>query len=440
MLWCGVLCFIMRPLNYLTAAVAGIFLGMMVWVSIEALLPLAAVYAILGWFTLKKPDDIKPLAILTIATALASTFGLLIEIPAAKIFTQISYDTLSIAHVALLSFIALGVSVLALPKIRNLPVTLRATCAFNAGVLAFLFTIALFPKLMFGPMVDTDFFITQNFLGAINEAQSLFERNGGVILSHLWQPLFAAGLLLAVRAKSEIKKQQIIILGGLLAACFLMVATQGRWTYYLQPVAIIAISSFLPAPAVRAKAFFFGWLKRLERALRPYAFLFVGELGAILVAWALSYVVATLASRPEQRMENLAACQSQMRHIVQTKQLQEKLGDAPLTFYTQPEIGGDVLFFTPYRIIAGNYHREGEGLRALHDIANETKPGNAHTRLSARRAHALFFCPGTQKESSWLAKLSHKKYPDWLKPVGDLKYLEIAGPKPLLFIVTEDNR
>lgn len=409
MLWCGVICLLMRPLNTARAVGAGMLLGVMVWVSVEALLPLAAVYALMGFMTLRDAAGIRYFAVMTLSAAIAAALGLAVEVPPGDYFTATAYDTLSMAHVALLAFIAAGAGILCLPKIVNLPQSLRVVAAFNVAIVAFLFEIAFFPRMMLGPMVDADYFISTNFLPVISEAMGIFAREPTVILNNLWQPALAAALVaLSWQRAGAHKRRQLAGLAVLLALGFVMTIAQGRWTYYLQPSALVAIAALLPGFAMRARGQAFGWLKKLEQPLRPYAFLF---------GLRVSVAILTLLSLAGGGNMAQVDCQAEMRLAVQNGSLQKVLGGDAGTLYVPPGIGGDVLFFTPYRIIAGNYHREGAGLRELDAIARDSRPDATHKRMVERGVGAMLVCPSEQQPGSWMRRLKSGSYPSWLVPL-----------------------
>lgn len=410
MLWCGVLCCVLRPQRRAAALFAGVLLGLMVWVSIEALMPLAAVYAVLGYFTLKDARAIRPLAVLALSCAITATLGLVIE--RADILTPL-YDTLSIAHVALLWFIAIGAAVLCLPRITAQRPLLRAAYAVNAAAFALLAEIVLFPDILLGPMAGTDNFIGATFLGRISEALGVFSHKAPVILETLWMPVLAVLLVFITRDRSRETKTLLLLMG----MGVLMVLAQGRWTYYLQPAAIILTASLLPAVAMRCIV-----LKRLERMFRPAA--------AVLVVVGLLGILDGFL--PRETANDDVTCQRQMRYIVQTQQL-KNLPVAGGVIYAPPGIGGDIIFFTPYSIIAGNYHREGAGLRELDDIAHDDKAEFSRRRFERRHVSAAFVCPATE---GWWKELSPQHHPAWLQPQSGLKYLDIPGPKPQLYAVT----
>lgn len=397
MLWCAVICLVMRPLNIVTGFAGGAVLGLMLWISTESLMPIAAIYAILGFFTLKDAQQMKPLAAMAWGAFIVSALGLAAEYPLEEYFTKIQYDTLSIPYVALTLLVAMGASILCQPKIMALAPRDRMICGVGVAAAAAGAEMLLYPKIIAGPMVDADPFISENFMLLISESKSLFLRDPGTILRHLWQPLLALALLLKMPARRE-----KYLLLALLAAGFAMVGAQGRWTYYLQPVAMIAIAALFPAFITAA-------LHRVERPFRPYAMLFI-----------LAVIATGLAGLVTPRTDTAKAeCQSAMRLALQTG-IFKSYGN----LYVDPAMGGDVLFFTPQKIIAGNYHREGQGLKTLQAIETAKSADEAHRLLQERKVSAVLACPAI--DNKWISEK-----PSWLKPVAgfdDRAQLFFVGP------------
>jgi hypothetical protein len=427
LLWCGVVCLLMRPLTLKTGWLAGALLGAMIWISTEGLMMYAAVCAILGVAALRSPVESGPLARVTLGAALAVAAGLAVEVPPAQYFSFFAYDTISIVYVTLLALIAAGALLLSMPGIRRLSLGQRIAVAALTAAAIIAAEASLFPKALLGPLADADPFITAVFFPRVMEAKPLFAHPGVVVLQHLWQPALAAALLLAVwrlRLREERRRRLAILAGLLLVTCGVSLV-QGRWTYYLQPPALIAIAIILPVLAISARGKISRWLRRIERRQRPYA--------ALLAFVLMMLLIAAPFDVPGER--DAWNCQAQIRYIVHTQQLQKLLGNKPRILYAPPEVAGDVLFFTPYRIVAGGYHREGKGLRDMEDIKNAREPKEARKRLAARKVDNLLVCPSSAPGDSWLHSLSADHHPAWLKPVPGLKLMRLQGPVPGLFAV-----
>ncbi len=432
MLWCGILCLItLFPPRIGAAAAAGALLGGITWVSPEGLLLAAPVYALLGLEALYAPERMAALAAMTAGAALVAALGLAVERPFDAWLTP-AYDTLSIVHVCLLAAISVAAIGLALVYAHGAGFRARilGVCAAAAGVAAFMY--AVFPKFFQGPMADADPFIFQYFLPNVAETQPLFSLSGVKILHTLADPLLAAALLvLAFRHGGETlraeRRRYLALLAALLAYTFALTSVQIRWDYYLQPVAIVLCAALLPGIAGAAPAKFLALFRGVPRSWRMY-----------FILWAaFAIVTAAIGLSPAKPQPGAGACLAQMRYVIQTQKLQPLLGPKAILF-APADAGGEIEFFTPYRIIASNYHREGTGLRDLRTIETATSAAQARKTLKERQVSATLFCPSQYPDSSWLHSLSvTQKYPSWLKPVPGLGFMEISGPVPVLAKVKE---
>ena len=80
------------------------------------------------------------------------------------------------------------------------------------------------------------------------------------------------------------------------------------------------------------------------------------------------------------------------------------------------KVGAEVLFFTPYRIIASNYHREGASLRYLWEGWKITDMEKLHHYLRERQVDVLLLCPDVNEvKNSALKDLQRgRNQPGWL--------------------------
>jgi hypothetical protein len=426
LLWSGVVCLLMRPLDRREAVLAGALSGLMIWVSTEGLMLYALTLIILGVAALKKPEEMKNFFLVTLAAAAVSAIGLMIEVPPEQIFTFQKNDTLSIVYVMLLTLIAGAACLLSCPVVTRMTFVRRFIASGIAAIIVLAIEIALFPKVLLGPLADADPFITHEFFARVMESKPLLGHPFDTILQHLWEPALAALLLMAAWKKdmTPLRRRQVLTLAGMLAGTLLMTLNQGRWTYYLQPPALVAIAGLLPGWSMALKTKW--WRRQIDRPFRPYAaLLFAGGIMA-----GLGAAFGSASGNPY-----LWNCQSELRYVIQTQQLQKLLGDKPRILYAPAEEGGDILFFTPYSIIAGEYHREGQGLKTLAELEAAKTQEEARKILQARKVDSMIVCPVFEKPDSWMRHLSPEHHPAWLTPVSGLEFMPLPGPKPYLFTV-----
>lgn len=409
-LWCAVLCLVARPMNVKQGAMAGVALGIMLWVSPEALLLIGAVYALLGVEALKLPERSAPLAAIAVSAAAVCCAALPVEIPLAQIFATPVYDSLSLPYAVAMALAASGAVLLWL--LRAEPIRLRLQSVIATAAVALAGMLVWFPKFFHGPLADVDDYVLSDFLPNVVEAQPLSAQGMLAFIVHLWQPMLAAFLFYSGGRRHR-------RLGILLLVTLVMTLASARWTYYMQPVALLLAASILPGFAARA-------LKFAPRLMRPY----------VVLAGVITALGLGIASLPVAPPAPLTACRADMRYLLQSGQLVQALGRDKMTVATSPDISGQMLFFTPYHIIAGNYHREGEGMRALAAITHAKDTQEARKLLAARKVGALLLCaPETYPAGSWLHKLAGDKHPAWLEPAGKFTFPAGSGAYPAAYIV-----
>jgi hypothetical protein len=155
-----------------------------------------------------------------------------------------------------------------------------------------------------------------------------------------------------------------------------------------------------------------------------------------IVLWLAFFFMNVLIRLNPAVMTESSSCMSEVRYVIQTRQLQPLLGSDNKIIYAPEDAGGDMLFFTPYRIIASNYHREGQGLKDMRAISAAKTAKDAAPLLKQRQVSAMLFCPAFQEPNSWLSSVTDaKKRPSWMVPVEGLHFMDNEGKKPVLFRV-----
>ncbi|MEZ0259928.1 MAG: hypothetical protein ACAH80_02905 [Alphaproteobacteria bacterium] len=243
------------------------------------------------------------------------------------------------------------------------------------------------------------------------DLKPLLQLEWSIVLQHIWQPVLALALLLRLRRG----RASDAALGAVLAACCFLMLAQVRFSYYAQVAAVLAIAPLLPVYAMQLA-------RGLTRTLRPYAVL----LGCCAVVIALAPPSGGTPNELDKQ-----SCQAQMRYVIQTQQLQKRAGDGPRVIVAPADVAGDIIFFTPYRVIAGEYMREGKDMERLRAIVAEPKADQARALLKENNAELVFFCPAQAPKGSWLAG----PRPAWLKPVEGMSFTVKKGTMPQLYAV-----
>lgn len=427
-LWVWVLSFFVTESNDARDATwFGTILALMLWISPEALALIGAIYAYFGlrWLS---GDNGFFLARATTATALTSFAALLIERGSWDL-THPLYDSLSIAHVFVLSLSALLAWAMCATRSKKLPVLLIG----GGGLIA---TIWYYYPLFFkGPMAEVDPFILTDFLPNITEAEPLLHTHPLMIIAMLIQPLAALTICIyQLRHEGVFARETALRLAFLIAVTLALYFMQQRWYYYLYPLVAIALAPWLAALFSPDEASVKGrwparWLSGLpetQQAARRIPLLIV------LVMLPLILVLVK-PSEDTKASKEITACLKDARKIIQ----QGGLNDLPPTTFLLPsDIATELLFFTHHRIIASNYHREGAALKYVWDTDRIKTTGELRKHLTERQVGALLICPRAgQPEDGILRQLRKgSASTPWLKKWNPQK-VRLSKRAPAIFLV-----
>ncbi|HYD19482.1 MAG TPA: hypothetical protein VEF76_13485, partial [Patescibacteria group bacterium] len=356
--------------------------------------------------------------------AVTTSAALFIEMPAGEITSRVMLDTLSIVHVSLLWITTATTLTLAAVFAYLSGRSQRFLVACVLGAVTLMAQNLLYPRFFLGPLADADPYIFESFLPRVGEARPLFASAPEFAARAIVVPVFAMvllGLALAQERVRAARLRTLIILTVLLLLTCGMTLIQSRWGYYLQPVAALTVAILLPGLATAARGDTGSWLRVVPRNFRTYVALAL-----------LALVTALFTSAVEAPRQKDSWCKTELRYVVQTRQLPTLLGDPDQTIFVPEDFGGEMQFFTPFRIIASNYHREAEGLRAMDKIRAAQNMPALRAALKERGVTAVLFCPSPQAEGIFSTSA---KYPVWASQVSGLRFMSEPGTKPVLLKV-----
>ena len=423
---------------------SGLLFGLLVWISPEGLVLIAAV---LGWYGLLwiagEDDAAKPLPLLASSIALASAVAVMIERPPAHWLLPI-YDSISIVYVVILATAALLCHALLRFGPRTTWLRLVSALLSLGGVVSVIFW--LYPPMLHGPLVEADPYIFTNFLPRIIEAQPLWTEPWLYMVAMLLQPLAALAMVVySARQKTPLfAGLSGFKLGYLLCITSALYLTQQRFYYYNQPVVILVLAPFLaalltPEPEAIRHRWPAQWLNRLS--LQRQA---LYRLPAIALVLGLPYLLREEVTYPQtETSQKIDACQRKTRQLIYGGKLNDINHGKPLNLLIWTDLGGEVMFFTPHHIVASNYHREGPGIRYVWEADDVTDMAELRRYLARRHIEALLICPVVNPpENSALQRLREgAKLPGWLaripypQPPADEDDTPVEGADPVILRV-----
>jgi hypothetical protein len=415
----------------------GALLALQLWISPEAMVLIGGIY---GWYGMRwlmgdrKQASAWP--VLCTSVAVFSALALMVERRPEEWFVPV-YDSISIAYVLPLMLVAAAVWVLHALRAAAVPARL-VLAGISAAMVAYLSWQA-FPLLLRGPMAEVDTYIFTDFLPRIVETQPLFDAPVWHIISMLVQPLMAASVLwMAWRRRPMLfTATHVLQLSYLLLLTGGLYLSQQRFYYYLYPLVVLVLAPTLAMLFTpHDTSWPAGWLA-------PY-----GARGQMLRRLPLLTVVLLLPTglmlaapnRDTPDSRQIDTCITQTRALIYSGRLNGMGGGKSLTIYAPTDVGAEILFFTPHRIIASNYHREGAGIRYVWEANRISDVAALRQHLRQREVNALLLCPSVMARSDSVLGQLHTGLlrVDWLEAIAveppSVATLE-AKKKPLIFIV-----
>ena len=401
-----------------TAVWAAVPAALGTWVSaVEFLVPIAAILAVLGlgWITVREDFAGKTVAF-AIALVAGTGLAMLIEYGAAAART-VTYDTISLVHLSLLSLVALlALVVQGLDRqdaLAGRPAARAGIAMLGAGLLVALMRLA-FPKFFQGPLADVDPRVVSVWFQTISEFAPLldlkdFARTLPHVVFHLGPVLLALPYLvhLCVKRRGRERRPWLVVL--LLFAFLLPLALyQQRWAGFLQYVLVLPYAALLVALVCRM-----GRRRAVIAATgRAVAVLFF-MLGFIFAGGLLSTGAPAGTAPIPCPLTDMA----------------DRLGQAyrerPRRILSHICFGPELLYRTPHEVVATPNHRNGAGILDTADALGGT-PAEARIIIERRGVDLVLTCTGSSEGKlyrsdrlgrSLLELIEAEKPPAWLKPV-----------------------
>lgn len=176
-----------------------------------------------------------------------------------------------------------------------------------------------------------------------------------------------------------------------------------------------------PAATKRWPANLIAHLTDSQQALRRLPFI-LAIIGLPLALMMLSKPYEARWNRSDQddQLARREACYSTVRRLLYSGALNQIGPTTEGKILLAPtDLGAEILFWTPHRIIASNYHREGDAIAYVWDADHITNLNELHRYLQKRNVEALLICPtvGTPPASALQQLLSADHPPAWLENI-----------------------
>jgi hypothetical protein len=401
------------------ATLGGVCAGFGVWVSPEMMVPIVPVIATLGLFWLDAPLDRKrmpdangiqdwaaPGAAFSLAMAAVMLIAIPIEQPPAHWLSP-EYDKVSIPYLVLpLLWAAVF---LAAQRVRG-GVLLRSLAGAGLAVVGAGLLFLLYPDLLLGPL-SVDPRLKTDFLDSVQEMQPLWPTSIDRLRNFL--PLIGQSVTAIV----------------LLPFAFRAWRSGARWSALLLTMAFgfMLIGALLharlgvelaPTIAIICAGFFYLTEQKLEgksRLLRTPVLVMV----AVWLTCGPLFSVAFLPQPPEGQtcpIGKLADWLNSARPGIGAG-----VSPEPIVMTDDISYAPELAFRTPYRFVAGPYHRNPQAIFDTADAMLDQKGDTAHAILEKRQVALVIRCidvvvPRYQDPDhfNFYADLGRAKPPAWL--------------------------
>lgn len=397
------------------AVLAGAAFGFGVWVSPEALIGALPVLAAAGLAWYIADDGCHP-ARQGLAMSLGLAAMVLLAIPVERPpagWLVVDYDRVSVHHLVL----ALAMAAVFLVAVRvagrsRLP---RLAMGGAAALVAAGMLFAAFPEMAFGSLAAADATIQHLMHPVINEMQPLWPLGEGGpprLAMMVGGAPFVGGI--AILAAIPAWRRDGRWPAGLAAALALLAGLTAA-------IGALRFGLDLAAPAAIAAG---GFPSLVARACRSPRLLLKASavLAATILALATPLWAAMLNPRKHGAPASASCDLAQLAAHLDRERPGFRPGALPLVLISARfDAGPEISWLTPYRTVAGPYHRAGRAILDTHEVFDGTDLAAARAILRRRDVRLLLTCihdPRPETGGATLrAAILAGTPPDWLQPV-----------------------
>ncbi|MCB1466446.1 MAG: GtrA family protein [Rhizobiaceae bacterium] len=324
-------------------------------------------------------------------------------------------DALSNFQLSLAAIGGLGLALIALAPALNATFTRRLASLAALAIIAGSVVRYGFPQCLADPYAAVDARLRDLWLNNITEVQSVFalaRHNWPKLLTYFVTPLLALAFLAALVRRDGATRARLFY-GGFLFATFLVSCWQVRGSSFSIPLATVALAIGV------------GMLR--ERLAKSPSNL--GSVG-LVAAWLVSVnlVWSAMAGRLESSPQADAGASAEAATTANcwaSESFTSMAGMPEGTVLAVSDLGSPMLAYTPHRVLAGSYHRNIEGNRAMVEAMMAT-PDQARAIAGKYGVDYVVLCRGNVESSNYaalaphgfMAALMQRRIPDWLTPVA----------------------
>lgn len=402
-------------------ALAGIPIGLSIWIGLEMIALIAAWFAALGLVWCRSGGSLARQG--AIAAGIATVMGivLLLTSVAPAYRWMPACDALSLMPVGALALVAGGFALMHLAqRWAQSPMTRLLTGALCGGAVAAIFARS-FPQCLAGPY-DLDPEIVRWWLNNVAEALPLsaqFRTQPFVAIDKLWVPLLGLAYCLWRCARARGHGRNLWgALAVMLATAIPIIFWQVRAAFGAHVVALIPLAALIADVWQRVGG-------RSGPKWRRFAILlpvlFVGS-AVFWPALEKGYRIASTFA------PGAPGGPVTLQQDCVTRDDLPVLADLPPTnTLAYIDVGPVVLFSTPHAVLGGPYHRNQAGLKATIELFRSEDDAWIRENLRQRGIGLIATCPGpedmvmypTESKNGLAERLAAGRMPDYLEALPD---------------------
>jgi hypothetical protein len=410
---------ILRPFNAFVCYMAGAVGALSIWVSVESMLTICIIMAVLGLLWILKNDDFLQKSLhYSLALFVFTAVSMILERPWYDLTTQ-QFDRLSIVHWGIFGFIA-AFWILSMIFDRYEGLFHRMPHRFSfilAGVAATaLLTLICFPKFYKGPMADVDPRIIPIWLHKVREVQPLLSSSYFVIPLQLFGSAvlcfpFLCYLMLKERRHESWNGWLFI---SLAAVIFILISLyQIRWSAYAQTLLIMPMTALMVL--LRQRGPKTGLLKTLKNVFIVMTFSF----GFMLLGLLADVIFKKGDSEKSRQKVSLIRMCEYLNEA-------ERLRGRNYRILTDIDFGAEILYRTRHEVIGTPYHRNSPGILDTYDIMTADTDQAAQSLIRKRNINLILLCPKStesviyskpEQTSTFCQRLGKDLISGWLRKV-----------------------
>jgi len=411
---------ILQPFNAYLCYAAGAIGAFSVWVSIESMLSICMIIAMLGFLWLLKDGDFLQKSLhYSLALFVFTFFSLIIERPWHDLTTQ-QFDRVSIAHLSVLGFVTVFWTIcLLFDRYKRVfhQMSRRFSFVIAGGAAIALMTLLCFPKFYKGPLADVDPRIIPIWFNRVNEVRPLFSESGtlAIPIQLISSAIIGFPLLFySILWKRSDDNRDCWIFILLTAIVFFLISLyQVRWSVYALILLIIPVTTLIVT--LRRIGLKTGFLKTLK------------NVSVLLFFCAAPFSLGLLADQIIKSGDSAESSRGfSMIQLCGYLNNEGQRQGRILRILTRVDFGPEILYRTHHEVIGTPYHRNSQGIVDTYEVMTADTDEKALEIIQKRGVDLILLClklkepsaySKSEKVSTFYQRLLQNKIPNWLKKV-----------------------